>query len=68
MTARATASHAHEAAPESGTERSFLGMAADMANEFHYPVEAQCGCGEKVILVEPGATWQHAPDYYGVTA
>lgn len=63
MTGRAVT--AHEAAPEDGTERSFLGMAAELDNEFHYPVEACCLCGEQVILTAPGRTWQHASDYYG---
>lgn len=59
-----TAGAGHEIVPQRGTAYSvgpsFAGNRADLRNALHYPVEAVCLCGQRIVcdrLVLGG--WRH---------
>ncbi len=54
----------HQITVEPGTERSFLGIAADIENPFHYPIEGICDdCLEPVIMRQPNGEWIHKAEW-----
>lgn len=65
-----TAQGEHQAVPEPGTELAApTGLKADMGNEAHYPVQAEClECHDKIIMRRIRGEWLHWDDYLEVIA
>ena len=55
----------HEMVPAKGTARSAGGpnggRTADLLNPHHYPVEAECLCGQPIRAEGFYSDWQHVP-------